>query len=71
MIQAVAFFVFFALWLTAGITGIVLGIRKKDCPKAARVATIVLSILILIPALYECLVLLYVSQCTRPGNVCL
>jgi hypothetical protein len=68
---AVVFFALVVAWAVAGISGVVFGIRKKEWSRGARLTAIVLGALAALPALYEILVLAYVSVCTRPGNTCL
>jgi hypothetical protein len=70
MVQAVFFFILVGLWTVAGLAFVVIGIRKRDWPRSARVATIVAGVIVLLPALYELLVMAYVASC-NPTASCL
>jgi hypothetical protein len=64
----VIFLPFCLLWAVVGIGGIVLAIRKREWPRQARAATLILGISTALPALYLVFVTIYVFGCTRAGN---
>lgn len=70
MVQSVLFFIFFGLWTVAAVVFIVMGIRKKDWPRSARTTMIIAGAVMLLPALYELLVMAYVASC-NPTASCL
>jgi uncharacterized membrane protein HdeD (DUF308 family) len=71
MLVSAAVLILLGVWVAAGTFGIVAGIRKKEWAPQARALAIILGVLATLPALYEMLVLVYVFDCTRPGNTCL
>lgn len=71
MVPAVPFFIVAGAGAVLGFAGIVLGIRKKEWAGSARAVAIVFGAVVLLPALYELLVIAYVANCTRAPSGCL
>ena len=63
MVRAVLFFIALGMWTVAGCGFIVIGIRKKGWSQRARTLTIIAGAIVLLPALYELLVMVLVAYC--------
>ncbi len=63
MIPAVPWLTFVAVAAVVAASGVVLGIRKKEWPRAARAAAITIGAFAAVPVLFQVLVMALTATC--------